>query len=486
MNWLNRLFKNQKGVFLVFTAVLLPIIFACAGLAMDLGNAFAHKSKLQNAADAAALAGAHVYYTDASSVRPNAETYQKINYPQNGGKIDDIEIWGLNGNVDNGILLTVCASDEVETTFMKLLGFNTVPISVKATCKVTPPPPSGDIFDYAFIAGNNSKVDSAQPWNTDWAMKFDTAKSRIKGAVHTNGPISISDNVDNNSERYVLVEPGKFSTSLKSDDELWAGRREPVGPDEHDKGTNRDPAILHKNDLKIQNPWNPSQAAYRYYYRMGYDDGGKTPWGDDVVASGGNSLNISISKDNLMTKEVYDFVEKKRLEGTHDDIYVDTDGNYSASDNLYTGWDKGFKDDYKPHRVIIADGNINIYPHHMSKDAMPMVIISLHGNVQITDLGVDYGMKALIYAPNGTVTYNTQSNTKARSFEGSIVAKRIYANSDGMKYTWNRFGFDSDGVHSSGSGGSSGESSGSTGIGGTGSVILYPEDYTSYSKVADL
>lgn len=53
--------KAQKGAFLVFTALMIPIIFICAGFAVDLGNAWAYKSKLQNAADAAALAGAKEY-----------------------------------------------------------------------------------------------------------------------------------------------------------------------------------------------------------------------------------------------------------------------------------------------------------------------------------------------------------------------------------------------------------------------------------------
>lgn len=32
----------QKGVLLVFTALLLPVVFACAGLAVDLGNMYVH------------------------------------------------------------------------------------------------------------------------------------------------------------------------------------------------------------------------------------------------------------------------------------------------------------------------------------------------------------------------------------------------------------------------------------------------------------
>lgn len=478
MNWYDRFSKDQKGVFIVFTAILLPIIFACAGLAMDLGNAFAHRSKLQNAADAAALAGAHVFYTDQNSVRANAEAYQQVNYK--GKKIDNIEIWGLNGDTSNGILLTVDASDEIETTFMKLLGFNTVPISVKATCKVTPVKTSSkSAFDYAFIAGSTSKVNSSQPW-ADWAMKFDANKARIKGAVHANGAIFISDNVNSNSERYVLVEPGKFSTSIKNDDELWANRRDGVGQDEHDKGTSQIPAILHKNDLELPSQWGKS---YRYYSRIGYDDGGKTPWGDDVVASAapGNELKIDMTKDNPMTSDIYQYVEKMRQAGNSDEVYINTDGNYSAADNLYSGWDKGYGD-WKPHKVVICDGDIGIYPNHVTDDVIPMIIISLHGNVQISTLNRNNGFKALIYAPHGTVTYNYQGSTKeACQFEGSIVANRIYANSNEMTYTWNNFKFGPNGI---GSGSGSSESSGETS--GTGSIVLYPENYTGYNHMMNL
>lgn len=68
--------KAQKGAFLVFTALMIPIIFLCAGFAVDLGNAWAYKSKLQNAADAAALAGAaHFANGDSYDEHPNADSY---------------------------------------------------------------------------------------------------------------------------------------------------------------------------------------------------------------------------------------------------------------------------------------------------------------------------------------------------------------------------------------------------------------------------
>ena len=50
--------SQQKGVFLILYAILMPLIIACTGVAIDLGNAYLHRSALQNSADAAALGGA--------------------------------------------------------------------------------------------------------------------------------------------------------------------------------------------------------------------------------------------------------------------------------------------------------------------------------------------------------------------------------------------------------------------------------------------
>ena len=64
MTSLNRLLsriKNERGAYMVFFAILIPILFGCAGLAVDLGNGFARHARLQKAADAAVLAAAYVY-----------------------------------------------------------------------------------------------------------------------------------------------------------------------------------------------------------------------------------------------------------------------------------------------------------------------------------------------------------------------------------------------------------------------------------------
>ncbi len=52
---------RQHGAILAFTALLLPMIIVGTGLAVDLGNIYVQHARLQNAADAAALAGAHAF-----------------------------------------------------------------------------------------------------------------------------------------------------------------------------------------------------------------------------------------------------------------------------------------------------------------------------------------------------------------------------------------------------------------------------------------
>lgn len=53
--------KQERGSILVLTVILLPIMFAFLGFGYDFGNLYMHKARLQNVADAAALAGARAY-----------------------------------------------------------------------------------------------------------------------------------------------------------------------------------------------------------------------------------------------------------------------------------------------------------------------------------------------------------------------------------------------------------------------------------------
>lgn len=63
--------KKERGAIFVLTALLLPIMFGCLGIAYDVGTLYMHKARLQNVADAAALAGGRAYLQ--SQTKPSGQ-----------------------------------------------------------------------------------------------------------------------------------------------------------------------------------------------------------------------------------------------------------------------------------------------------------------------------------------------------------------------------------------------------------------------------
>ena len=75
--------KREQGSIVVLTAVLLPVFLGFMGIGIDVGNLYMHKARLQNVADAAALAGAREFVnqkeTPDSHDKTDAEATKYIN-----------------------------------------------------------------------------------------------------------------------------------------------------------------------------------------------------------------------------------------------------------------------------------------------------------------------------------------------------------------------------------------------------------------------
>ena len=66
--------RQECGSILVFTAVGIPILLALVGFGFDVGNLYMHKARLQNVADAAALAGARAYVDNLDTTKGGTVT----------------------------------------------------------------------------------------------------------------------------------------------------------------------------------------------------------------------------------------------------------------------------------------------------------------------------------------------------------------------------------------------------------------------------
>lgn len=150
MTFLNRLLsslKNERGAYMVFFAILIPILFGCAGLAVDLGNGFARHARLQKAADAAALAGAATFAMNQETVDSHpkadaqAETYAKVNW---GNGRASFPKRPQAQTVDGVSYYRVLLQESIPTTFIKFVGIKEDLFNIEAEAVAVIPTKSNE------------------------------------------------------------------------------------------------------------------------------------------------------------------------------------------------------------------------------------------------------------------------------------------------------------------------------------------------------
>ena len=408
-----------------------------------------------------------------------ADTAMRDNY-----KIDKItkRVYGDGTDETKGVLLSLYVSQNVDTTFMRILGLQKIPVSVEATARLVPDSPiTGDpgVFGFTMVAGYSGPVDNPGVLNKN-AIYINSDNVYIHGKIHSNGPISIDHN-NSGDKRSVFIEKGAFSSSAKTDLELWSHSQNVTW--EHENNTGPKDNGFYNNDTMLRPPGHQDPGLWVHFNRFGYDDG--TSQGQDVLASNTyvDKINIAMEKDNSSVEKVYQYVEKYRNEFSptgglyrkdesscksgEESIYLDTDGHYDSA-----GSGRGFSENDKQYKIIITDGDINVKQGNCNTSWTNMTIISLHGNVTVNANEMHDRFKAIIYAPNGCVRYYHKV-----AFEGSIVAKHIYTDVWDRSFYWNPFQF---GDH--GESGDSG-SSGTTGSGGVKQVKLHSNEDKDYSGI---
>lgn len=394
MTSLNRLLsriKNERGAYMVFFAILIPILFGCAGLAVDLGNGFARHARLQKAADAAVLAASYVYdENNSAEMYRVAEQYLQANLDNEEDralsleeirKKYDMRLYPPRHPKDStkteGVLLTLDATEKIGSKFIEFVGIHGFSVDVRATTRVI-----------------------------------------------------LKKNTGTEDKRSVFIEKGAFSSSVQTDLDLWSNR------------------IIYNQPPGHQDP-----GSGAHFNRFGYYDG--TSQGQDVLASNtyvDKMINIAMEKDNSSVEKVYQYVEKYRNEFSstgglyrkdesscksgEESIYLDTDGHYDSA-----GSGRGFSvENDKQYKIIITDGDITVKSGNCNTSWTNMTIISLHGNVTVNANEMNDRFKAIIYAPNGCVRYYHKVD-----FEGSIVAKHIYSDVWDRSFYWNPFQFGDNG-----------------------------------------
>jgi Putative Flp pilus-assembly TadE/G-like len=157
--WLRDRLHNERGSVLLFTFTLLVFLLVMGGFAMDFAYQAAARTELQRSIDAAALAGAGKLGFDNTvfpAARGNARQYGIWNPLRTGTMTLDLNMANdANGNIVLGIwnagsFTPSLAGNQVNavrcqtqttipTSFLRLLGINTLPIAANAIAVSNPP-----------------------------------------------------------------------------------------------------------------------------------------------------------------------------------------------------------------------------------------------------------------------------------------------------------------------------------------------------------
>lgn len=455
----------QKGVFLALAAVGLPVFIGSVGLAFDVGMVCLHKAQLQNAADAAVIAGGHAYseQLETSDTADAVDRFLLKDKEMTDPERNQLDIKSVGTDGSRKIVLGV--TDEVPLYFVKIFGLESVTIQAKsaALCKKIG---GSSIFDYTMIAGSTA-IGNSKEKN---AMLLDTDNLRLNGKIHTNGGIYLDSN-----HQASLGDGGTLTSNadaiMKSSSKsnasgLW-GMYQDQGAN---WGSRQTDTYLYDNDEKI------SESTYRHYYRMS-DSTGKA----DAMPSATNELvDISLSETNDLTSGLYKYIQKisqmSLAERQAEQIYYESDGEYSeskasaktydlyrahneATGKYYTTYPNLTANAFKttdnkayshPFKVIIVDDNLNASIENSAGDNDYTILISLHGNIQ---LNIDtQSFNGLLYAPNGLVWLN--NNTGTEKVSGSFVGKHVSITSGhNISASHSKFGFTGDSGGSSTTGG---------------------------------
>ncbi|UWG98594.1 pilus assembly protein TadG-related protein [Dehalobacter sp. DCM] len=120
--------RNEEGQAVVLIAFLIVILLSFAAFVLDIGMAYLTKSKIQSAADAAALAAA-MDLPNVSTAISNANAYAAMNgiVPENTTVLTP-----YNGDSTK---IKVTCTDTVEYSFAKIFGFTDKTLSAQAVAQ---------------------------------------------------------------------------------------------------------------------------------------------------------------------------------------------------------------------------------------------------------------------------------------------------------------------------------------------------------------
>jgi len=145
--------KRQRGSVLVLLAAGLVTLLGATGLSVDIGYFFAFKNELQNAVDAAAIAGAQGLLAEPGNVSASgrAKQYAIAYAAQNMAGNQPVTLSPSEVSFPNGNTIRINMVRPANTFFGRVLGISAINVRVNAAAVVTPVTGGGGMRPWAIL-----------------------------------------------------------------------------------------------------------------------------------------------------------------------------------------------------------------------------------------------------------------------------------------------------------------------------------------------
>jgi hypothetical protein len=194
---------KEKGSVILLVALMLTVLLGCAAFVVDLGMAYVEKGKLQNVADAAALAGAQDLPAAAGTAINTAKDYAELN------GVPEADTSATAPYSGNSAKIEVVCTKNIQYTFARVLGFTDTDLSARAVAQNCSW--AGDALPFINLDGKGEDSEEGQPLDA-WNKVGPGDKERIHNDDLIVGPDSIKVIID---DEHIKYKKGKDMSQIK-------------------------------------------------------------------------------------------------------------------------------------------------------------------------------------------------------------------------------------------------------------------------------
>lgn len=420
---------RQQGAIIAFTALLLPMIIVGTGLAVDFGNIYVQYSRLQNAADAAALAGARAYAENNEKVdnHPNADAKAE-KYIQ--GEFHNLKDEQSEKIVDNKNTDRYMAKPQNNVTYYRVKLYKEVPlyflrgiiekytVSVESVAAIRMESEknwfNNNMFIFRKAYHDTNSIENPDTLDTERFSKDkirDTFDGRI---VYTNG-----DGTNNPSFQPDVIRYSEQTDRLKK---FYTSKAVTEEYDIKKLNSDENKAVFNSNKELISGYW--SKAEYEVYdfdAFIKYMDE-KTKDAPKVV----KDQNLHLRDTSLFQNDIL----RIRHENSIPNIEVVIDSPLGNSD--------------KPLYIYIEGGMGKVGITLNSDTGRPLIICMGGNKNQRSQVVFDingHTFKGVLYAPycNEWEGILTKSNGKRSTFIGTMVGEVLNLQNNDMHFVYHDY-----------------------------------------------